>query len=56
MREELLFAIQKIVKKYSVLKDSSYEDTIERIVLLQSENVCSVHFEDADLKQLWLGL
>ena len=56
IKEELLYALQKVLKKYTSLKDSSYEETIERLTILQCKNVCAVHIAAEDLSQLWVAL
>lgn len=56
IKEELLYALQKILKKYTSLKDSSYEETIQRVTILQCKDICSVHINVGDLNQLWLEL
>ena len=56
IKEELLYALQRIYKKYVSLKNSSYEETIQRLTILQCKDICSVHINAADLNQLWLNL
>jgi hypothetical protein len=56
IKEELLYALQKVLKKYSSLKNSSYEETIQRLTILQCKDICAVHINAGDLNQLWMEL
>ena len=56
IKEELLYALQRIYKKYISLKNSSYEETIQRLTILQCKDICAVHINAADLNQFWLDL
>src|ERR1035437_9935052 len=39
IKEELLYALQRIFKKYTSLKNSSYEETIQRVTILQCKDI-----------------
>ena len=56
MKEELLYALQRVLKKYASLKNSSYEETIHRLTILQCKDICAVHINAEELNQLWLEL
>ena len=51
-KEELAYSLEKFFAKYKALH-SSDEDTIRRIIILQSKDICSVHFSEAEVSQLF---
>lgn len=54
MKEELLYALQRIFKKYSELRNSEYEDSLRKLVICQAVDICSVQFEEVEVDHVWL--
>ena len=55
LKEEIIFGLQKIFKKYRVLLNSSYQEAIENLLLLECETKSAVHLSDEEIKQVWMG-
>ena len=53
IKEELLFALKKVLGKYHGLQNSSNEETIQQVIIVQCKSISSVHIEAEDLNQLW---
>ncbi|HTM93750.1 MAG TPA: hypothetical protein VL095_15115, partial [Flavisolibacter sp.] len=53
-KNELLYGLHGISRKYSSLKDSPYSDTLSNIMVTQSESICSVHLDVDEVKAVWL--
>lgn len=54
-KEELLFALQQILKKYNSLQASEFQDAISKLIISQAENKCSVHLDVEGIGYVWLG-
>lgn len=52
-KNELLFALQRHLDKYSHCDAPGFRDTIELFITQQSESVCSIRLGDDDLRALW---
>ena len=55
IKEELSDSLQRFFKKYSSLKSSEFYTLLNHIVVGQSENYCSIHFNAEDIERVWLG-
>ncbi len=54
VKEELLYALQRILSKYPSLKTTSYQDSITTIIRSESEHICSIHLSAEEVLQVWL--
>ncbi len=52
-KNELLFALQQHLEKYTHCDAPGFRDTIELFITQQSESVCSIRLCDDDLRALW---
>ena len=55
VKNELLFALQKLLIKYSSIRDSIYKESINNLIIVQSQNICSVHFNDEEINHVWMS-
>jgi hypothetical protein len=55
VKDEIIFGLQQIFKKYRVILNSAYQDAIEKLLLFECENKNAVHLSDAEIKQVWMG-
>ena len=53
VKEELLQSIQLKLQNYPVLKDSQLTGSINNFIKAESENNCSIHLSDDEVKVLW---
>ncbi|MGC4102317.1 hypothetical protein [Ferruginibacter sp.] len=54
-RTEVLLGLQKIISKYSVLKDSAYKNEINSTIAMSCENNCAIALDEEDMAFLWNG-
>ena len=55
VKEEMMYSLQLILKKYTSLQLSSEKQSIEKVISGLAENLSSLHLHDEDMNQLWLG-
>jgi hypothetical protein len=56
IKEELIFALRKILINYKALKDTSNEEIIRQIIIIRCKAISSVHISEGDWNQLWLDM
>ena len=54
-KEELVFSLQLILKKYPSLKNSQYKASLTNVIVVQCEHNCSIHLKEDDLTCVWVG-
>lgn len=54
VKEELIFSLQRLLKKYTALKNSRYKESINKVIVCQSETSCSMQLAEGDLVHVWL--
>ena len=52
--EELIIALQCILRKYPVPKSSTYKEPLSNVIVTQSESLCSLHLSGEDMIRVWL--
>lgn len=55
IKEELICALQTLLKKYPTLKTSQYKDSFTNVMVTQCEHMCSIHLSADDLVRVWFG-
>ena len=55
VKGELMTALQLILRKYSSLKDTAFQVSINNYIQMESENQGSVDLSEGELKGLWNG-
>jgi len=55
VKEELLFALQRIVTKYPAIKDSAYKESIGSVIISEANHHCSVQITSEEMGSVWLG-
>ncbi len=50
---ELILALQKKIQSYQEIDDPGFRDSINRFILSESQNKCSIRLEEDDLRTLW---
>ncbi len=55
VKEELVYAIQRILLKYPALKTSKYKESITKVLLSQAKHICSVQLSVDDVVHVWSG-
>jgi hypothetical protein len=53
-QNELIYAIQTKLKKYHHWDEPGFRETINAFILGESENKCSIHLSEEDLRVLWI--
>ena len=53
-KQELVFALQRLLGKYSHIKNSKNHEALSNLIKTLSEQICSVHLSDADMVQVWI--
>lgn len=54
-KEEMLFALSKILSKYPALRSSEYADSLQNLICSEAEHHCSLHLSREDISKVWLG-
>jgi type I site-specific restriction-modification system R (restriction) subunit len=55
VKEELVFALQHIIKTYPQLKETSYKKEINNLIASECENHRSIHLSAEELNMLWVS-
>lgn len=55
VREELVFALHTIVKKYPSLAPTSWADAVNKFLVAECKQVCSVHLSEEEVRHVWNG-
>jgi len=55
VKEELLFALQRIAAKYPAIKDSAYKESIGSVIISEANHHCSVQITSEEMGHVWLG-
>ena len=55
VKEEVVFSIQQIIKKYPVLKFTAHQPAINDLILYECETKCSVKLDEDDINSVWKG-
>lgn len=54
-KPEVLFALQQMVKRYPVICNTSYQESINKLLQFEAENKCAIHLNEVEIKQVWMG-
>jgi len=54
VKEEFLFALQRLFSKYPTVKTSPYKESITNVMVSEAEHVCSIHLCAEDISKVWL--
>ena len=52
-KSELILALQKKIQSYQEIEDPGFRDSVNRFILSESQNKCSIRLEEDDLRTLW---
>ncbi len=52
-KSELILELQKKIQSYQEIDDPGFRDSVNRFILLESQNKCSIRLEEDDLRTLW---
>ena len=55
MKEELIYSLQLLLKKYPSLKDSEYKESLSNLIATQCEDTCLVRLNADEVYHVWLG-
>ena len=55
IREELVVALQMLLRDYSDLKDQPITSELNQHIKDECKNICSINLSDVELKMLWNG-
>jgi hypothetical protein len=54
VKEELIYSLQLVLKKYHWLKASVYKETVSNVIVSQAEHHCSIHLSAEEVSHVWL--
>jgi len=49
-----MMSLQVVIKKYGVLKDTLFVQSINKFIESEAETTCAIHFHAHELQSLWL--
>ena len=55
IKEELLFSLQNILKKYPMQGNTPLQHTLNNLIALECANKCSIHLSEDEVSGLWRG-
>ena len=55
IKEELVMALQLLLRNYSNLKDLPIKTEINQQIAADAKNICSITLSEAEMKMLWNG-
>ena len=55
MKEELIYSLQLLLKKYPSLKDSEYKESLSNLIATKCEDTCLVRLNADEVYHVWLG-
>jgi hypothetical protein len=55
VKEELTYAIERILKKYPGIKNTPSQSSINTLIAMNCENYCSIHLSAEEVSMLWKG-
>lgn len=56
IKEEFIYALQRILSKYLSLRTSSYKESLTKVIVSEAEHQCSIHLSEDDVVKVWPGL
>ncbi|RYZ18945.1 MAG: hypothetical protein EOO10_25050 [Chitinophagaceae bacterium] len=54
-KEEMLFALSKLLSKYPALRFSEYQALLNNIIQSEAQHHCGIHLSREDISKAWLG-
>ena len=54
VKEELIYAVQRILSKYPSIKDSEYKESINTVIQSEAKQHCSLQLSEGDMVHVWL--
>ena len=54
VKEEIIYSLQQLTSKYSVIKNSPFKSFITDYILIECDNYCSIHLDDEEVREIWL--
>lgn len=54
IKEELIYSLQQLAKKYFQIKGTPFQSFISNYVLVESANYSSIHLSEEDLNTMWV--
>ena len=55
VKEELIYSLQLLLKKYPSLKDSEYKESLSNLIATQCEHICLVRLTMDEVYHVWMG-
>jgi len=56
VKEEIIYALQRILSKFSTVKSSVYKESLTNVIVSEAELHCSIHLSADDMVKVWLGV
>lgn len=54
LKEEVLYALQTILRKYPSLTKSDYKEAVTNVIVSEAAHHCALHFSSEEMVQVWL--
>ncbi len=55
IKQEIIYSLQLLFKKYAIVKDTSFQSSINDYILNEYSNYCSIHLNEEDVMSLWVN-
>lgn len=53
IKEEILSSLKLLIARYPAIKDSSFKEMIQNLIITESETNCSIHLSEQELSEVW---
>jgi len=55
VKQELIYALQQLLRKYASLKDSDYRSIVSSVIATHASHYCGIHLGEEEVDHVWLG-
>ena len=55
IKQEIIFAMQQIIKKYPGIKFTPHENNINNLIQSECKDKCAIVLSAEEIKQVWIG-
>lgn len=53
-KNELVFGVHQILKKFPGLATTKYKDALNQVIQFSARDKCTIHLTEEDLRQVWM--
>lgn len=54
IKEEIIMSLQILLEPYPSLQSNSLKELVNNYIIIQTQNICSIHLDEETVNQVWL--